>query len=343
MTLKTLLAIAALGIAPLSLSAQTTAPSTRPAFEPTPASLDELRSIERDVSAVLEKVMPSVVGVQVGGSQGSGVIVSRDGYVLTAGHVSGPAGQQCTLILEGGRRVRGITLGRDSSIDSGMIKITDPGEYPAAEMGISVALIPGQWVIALGHPGGYRPGRPAVLRLGRVLDAQERLIVTDNTLVGGDSGGPLFDLEGKVVGIHSRIGMSLLTNIHVPIDTYTETWERLARSEEWGGRRIPGFTPTGPVIGINGEDDPRGLRVIEVSPNLPAAAAGLRVGDIITSVEGHKIGGLVELQMYMRRRTPGVPLTFQILRGDNEMTIRIAPMARNDVPSPQPNPREPNR
>ncbi|HMO27055.1 MAG TPA: S1C family serine protease, partial [Tepidisphaeraceae bacterium] len=186
MTLRTLLAIAVLGIAPLSLSAQTTAPSTRPAFEPTPASLDELRSIERDVGTVLEKVMPSVVGVQVGGSQGSGVIVSRDGFVLTAGHVSGPAGQQCTIILEGGRRVRGITLGRNSSIDSGMIRITDPGDYPAAEMGISVALVPGQWVIALGHPGGSRPGRPPVVRLVRVLNTQDSLIITDNTLVGGD-------------------------------------------------------------------------------------------------------------------------------------------------------------
>ena len=137
--------------------------------------------------------------------------------------------------------------------------------------------------------------------------------------------------------------MSLLTNIHVPIDTYTETWERLVQSEEWGGRRVPGFTPTGPIIGINGEDDPRGLRVIDVAPNLPAAGAGLRAGDIITRVEGHKIGGLVELQMYMRRRTPGVPLNFQIIRGNTELTVRIAPVARNNPPSTQPNPRERNR
>jgi hypothetical protein len=103
-------------------------------------------------------------------------------------------------------------------------------------MGKASDLKKGQWVIAVGHPGGFRTNRTPVVRVGRVLYANPFLIRTDCTLVGGDSGGPLFDMTGKVIGIHSRIGpMALTENIHVPIDTYRETRERLARGESFGG------------------------------------------------------------------------------------------------------------
>src|SRR3954466_942030 len=118
-------------------------------------------------------------------------------------------------------------------------------------MGISGALHKAQWCIALGHPGGFKLGRTAPLRLGRILDLRGTFITTDCTLVGGDSGGPLFDLDGKVIGIHSRIGASTLANIHVPVDTYTETWDRLAAAEAWGDRFA--FGPRGPLLGVVGE------------------------------------------------------------------------------------------
>src|SRR4029077_15044098 len=77
-------------------------------------------------------------------------------------------------------------------------------------------------------------GRPPVVRVGRILETTPKYLRTDCTLVGGDSGGPLFDMNGKVIGIHSRIGGSISFNIHVPVDTYAETWEKLAASEVWG-------------------------------------------------------------------------------------------------------------
>jgi serine protease Do len=214
-------------------------PSTKPAYDikatTTPDTIAELRALQQQVKMILREITPAVVGVRIGASQGSGVIISEDGFVLTAGHVSGPPGQNCTLILPDGKQLRGKTLGRNGAIDSGMIKITDPGPFPYVPMGKSADLKPGQWLVAIGHPGGYRRDRPPVVRLGRFLSMSGPFVATDCTLVGGDSGGPLFDLAGRVVGIHSRIGSQLTSNMHVPVDTYHTTWDRLIAGDSWGG------------------------------------------------------------------------------------------------------------
>jgi serine protease Do len=217
--------------------------------KPAPLTVDDLRALETQVQAVVAKVRPATVGVAIGPSQGSGVIV-KGGYVLTAGHVSGQPGREAILSLADGRRVKGKTLGRNGGIDSGLIKITEEGKWPSAEMGKSAGLKQGQWVVCIGHPGGFRPTRTPVVRLGRVLDAGDLLIRTDCTLVGGDSGGPLFDLDGKVVGINSRINAPITVNIHVPVDTYSLTWGSLARSKVWGERGVSELvqSPGGEVV-----------------------------------------------------------------------------------------------
>jgi S1-C subfamily serine protease len=208
----------------------------------TPASVAELRALEAQVQKVLAKVVPCTVGIRIGPGQGSGVIVSADGYVLTAGHVSEAPGRDAIVVLPSGKTLRAKTLGRNIGADSGLLKIIDPGPYPFVEMGKSSTLQKGQWVVAIGHPGGFRANRTPVVRLGRVLFANPFIIRTDCTIVGGDSGGPLFDLEGKVVGIHSKIGNTAITeNFHVPIDTYREHWDRLARAESWNDN--PGSKP----------------------------------------------------------------------------------------------------
>ena len=204
-----------------------------------PASVEELREIEKHVQKVLKKVMPSIVGVMVGVGQGSGVIVREDGTILTAGHVSGTPHQDATVVLNGGKNkgdiVKGTTLGKNGGIDSGMMKISKEGKYPFLEMGKSADLKVGQWVIAIGHPGGVRPNRGLVVRVGRILFVDAFVIQTDCTLVGGDSGGPLFDMQGRVIGIHSRIGDKRISeNMHVPIDTFRKTWVKLAKGDSIG-------------------------------------------------------------------------------------------------------------
>lgn len=290
-----------------------------------PRDLAELREIQKRVQAVVKNATPATVGVMLGAGQGSGVIISKDGYVLTAGHVSSEPDKEVTLVLADGRRIKGKTLGMNRQIDSGLIKITQSGEWPYVEMGTSADLKPGEWVVGLGHPGGYRKDRPPVLRLGRVLTNNAGLISTDVTLVGGDSGGPLFNLDGKVVGIHSRIGASTLANIHVPVDTYTQTWDRLAAGDAWGDSRFGGAR--GPMLGVSGEDDPAGCRILSIAPDSPAAKAGVKVGDIIVRFDGMDVTKFDELVERINTHKAGDEVSFRVLRAGKPVELK-ATLAR---------------
>jgi serine protease Do len=199
-----------------------------------PKNVAELKALEKQIESVVADVTPAVVGVQVGNARGSGVIVSPDGLVLTAGHVVGQTNQPVTFFFSDGKTAKGKTLGMYTYADAGMMKITDPGKYPHAEKGRSATLKPGQWCIAMGHPLGYQPGRPPVARIGRLLSVQPPMLQTDCPLVGGDSGGPVFDLQGNVIAINSRINSATDANFHVAIDVFTEVWDRLLKGDAWG-------------------------------------------------------------------------------------------------------------
>jgi len=177
--------------------------------KPVPVGIEDLRIIENRVKAIVKQLQRATVGVRNGRAAGSGVIVSKDGFVLTAAHVCAEPGRNVTLFLSDGRRVKGKTLGTfHGGIDAGLIKITEKGNWPVAEMGNSKKLKVGDWCIATGHPGGFDKDRAPVVRLGRIVLKRRGIIQTDCTIVGGDSGGPLFDIDGKVIGINSRIGAS---------------------------------------------------------------------------------------------------------------------------------------
>ena len=288
-----------------------------------PENLEDLRAIQRQVKAVLKKVVPCTVGLQVGGASGSGVIIDKEGHILTAGHVSSTPDRTVTIIMPDGKKLKGKSLGRNKGIDSGLIKITDKGAWPHVEMGKSATLKRGQWVIAVGHPGGFRPGRSPVVRLGRIQVANDSFIRTDCTLVGGDSGGPLFDMEGRVIGIHSRIGGSIESNIHVPVDTYRETWDRLVKGEDWGGRFGFPDLATVPYMGIEGDEDDAKARVTRVVPGSPAEKAGLKVDDVILMFDGKKIGGYAELAPRIRRKKIGDKVPLEVLRGMETIKLEL--------------------
>ena len=198
-----------------------------------PKDLAGYRAIENKVKAVVKKVMPAVVGIRIGHASGSGVIVSEDGVVMTAGHVVAKPGQDVTFIFPDGKTAKGKSLGMTMPMDLGLMKITDKGKWPVAPRGDSDSLKPGAWVVAFGHPLGYRPGRPPVVRIGRVLEITGTVIRTDCPLVGGDSGGPLFDLDGKIVGINSRIAGPADVNLHAPANLFRPVWDRLLKGESW--------------------------------------------------------------------------------------------------------------
>ena len=294
--------------------------------KPVPESVDDLRAIEEQVKRVAAIAMPATVGVRVGSAQGSGVIVSQDGLVLTAAHVSGEPGRTVVLTLSDGRTVRGRSLGLNRDLDAGMMKINDPGPWPHVDVAERDGLEIGDWCVAIGHPGGYQDDRNAPVRLGRIVAFRSSVIQTDCTLVGGDSGGPLFDMEGRVIGIHSRIGPSTAWNFHVPISVYEDGWDRMLESEVWGG------AGKGALLGVLGEDHEHGCRVTMLSPGLPAQDAGLQQGDVITHVDGRRIRGFEHLRSEIAEHDPGKKVSVRVLRDGERFTFTVELADRNNLP-----------
>lgn len=282
-----------------------------------PTSVADLKAIEAHVQRIVPKLQAATVGVRSGRAQGSGVVISSDGYVLTAGHVSGKANRKVRLIFPDGKSVDGITLGAYNSADAGLMKITTPGNWPHVPVGELKDIDVGDWCLAMGHPGGFRKGRPPVVRLGRVIRRSLRTIHTDAVLVGGDSGGPLFDMHGRVIGINSRIGRSTTFNFHASIGAFSAKWDRMAKGEVWGsrGRR--------PVMGVNGENHPKGCKVTDVPEGYPAEKAGIKVGDIITKFQGQNLKSFNDLIVAVAKMDAGDKVSVEILRGDQTLTITM--------------------
>ena len=283
-----------------------------------PSSLAELKAMEQHQLALAEKVTECTVGIVVGPAHGSGVIVSQDGYVLTAAHVAGEPRRKVLFVLPDGRRVRGESCGLYRTLDAGLMKITETGPWPFAEMANSGDLRVGQWCVATGHPGGYEAGRKPVVRIGRVLQTDKSAITTDCTLVGGDSGGPLLDMNGRVIGINSRIGRQLTSNMHVPIAAFHETWDRLVKGDAWGN--IPG---AGPVLGVKGDGRSDAAKVTSVVPGGPAEKAGLQAGDVIVRFAGQPVKDFAALQAFVNDSQPGDKVALEINRGGKSSTVEL--------------------
>jgi serine protease Do len=297
-----------------------------PAFDkPVPETLRDLQEIEDHVQRIVTKVMPATVCLRIGNAQGSGVIIDRDGRILTAAHVSGAAGREAIVIFSDGRRARGKTLGANNNIDSGMVILTERVEFTHVELAKSADVKKGQWCLALGHPNGYKPGRPPVVRLGRVQDNQAKGITTDCALVGGDSGGPLFDMDGRVIGIHSRIGGKVSANVHVPIDTYQETWTKLAAGEVWGSA-FPLFDflkQPEPYLGLRAFEEKRTLKIEAVTPGSPADQAGLKINDVIVKIDNRALTNIDDFAAFLRSKRPGNQINVHVQRGNDALTLPV--------------------
>ena len=126
-----------------------------------PKDIAELRGIEERVKKVVAKVMPATVGIRMGNNEGSGVIVSKDGLVMTAGHVVGKPGQTVTFCFADGKTAKGTTLGLYAPADAGLMKITDKGEWPFVERGRSTDVKLGSWCVDAGPSSGHQTGPPA--------------------------------------------------------------------------------------------------------------------------------------------------------------------------------------
>lgn len=278
--------------------------------------LEALAELEARVTKLYPRLAAATVGLRFQGGQGSGVIISADGYVLTAAHIFDDPGAEITIILEDGREVKGETLGRQEAEDFALIRITEKGAWPFAEMGTVRKLREGTMVLTTGHPGGFRKGRPPVLRLGHVTSLDGPFVETTCIIDRGDSGGPVWDLDGRVVGIHSRIQIRPRSNFHVAIDKYRTTWERLVSGESWGNRPRgdkPRFD-SGPRLGVRVFPHEDGVIVDRAFPDLPAAKGGVRRGDVITHVAGEKVKDPEGFVAAIRKNKAGDEIVLDIVR-----------------------------
>lgn len=286
-----------------------------------PSGIAQIKAMQAHVRAVSAYVTRATVGVRIGRAGGSGVIVSKDGYVLTCAHVTRGANTPVTVLLPDGRRARGKTLGANFSADAGLVKITDKPKdaagWPYCPMGKSAGLKRGQWCIATGHPGGFRTDRTPPVRLGRVLRNASAWIVTDCTIVSGDSGGPLFNAAGEVIGISSRIAGALDANIHVAVDAYTKDWARLVKGETWGARG----RGRGAYLGVRGERSAKDARIEYVQPGSAAAKAGIQPGDVIRTFGGKPVSNYASLVALIAKKKPGDKVKITVQRGDKTLEL----------------------
>lgn len=293
--------------------------------------LKDLKKLNRQMVGVGERCMEATVALvsRGGNGSGSGVIVSEDGLVLTAAHVMAALTDEVIVILPDGTRLAAEKLGADFDRDAAMIRITEEAEFSHVKLGDSDALRRNDWCVALGHPGGYDPMRTPPLRLGRVISLGE-FLVTDSAVVGGDSGGPLFDGQGRLIGIHSNIGMTLSENRHVPIAVFTQQWDDFLAGKRSGSRfggEMQRTDPDRAVMGVQlGSGGGKGVEVIGVMDGSPAAKSGLRQGDRILRVGDERVRSREELIGVVNRFKPGDRVEVVARRDGEEQrfTVKLA-------------------
>lgn len=289
-----------------------------------PRNVDQLRLIQQQVQRVAAQAMPATVGVVVGQGAGSGVIISADGLVLTAGHVIGKADRRAKIFLPDGRKLIGKTLGANHEIDAGMIQLDDPPvDLPYLPVAKTQPKV-GEWVITLGQPNGTFTDRAPPLRLGRTLAGGDDWICTDCTLVGGDSGGPLINLRGEVLAVHSSIGPEIVHNFHIPVVEIRKSWERLLAGEVWGNALAKVVSSElRPLMGIAGHSHKDRCLITEVFRGLPAYEAGVRPGDVIQAVDGEEITRFDEVSQRVIKKRPGQTMKLEIERDGEILHLEV--------------------
>lgn len=300
-------------------------------------SIEDVRKLEKQIAKVAEKAMKSTVALisEATGASGSGVVASADGLILTAAHVIEGV-EEVEVVFPDGKQVKGKVLGANLSKDIGLVQIDDEkekGPWPYMERGESKPLKAGDWVIAMGHSTGFDPARTPPVRFGRVVsDGPGNFMTTDCTLIGGDSGGPLFDLEGKIVGINSSIGEALKNNNHAGVDGFKDDWDRLIAGEVWGELQMnPLRNQERPVMGINFGPSVRGGGVVVSAVRGPAAKAGIRPGDVILTLDGTVVRNGANMQVLLAKRQAGDKVKVGGLRAGKAFETEVELKQMNEL------------
>jgi serine protease Do len=274
---------------------------------------------------------------------GSGFIIDPSGFVVTNNHVVGNA-DKVTVILQDNSRHPAKIVGRDEKTDMALLKI-DAGDrkLPFVTWGDSDQSKVGDWVVAVGNPFGLGGTVTAgiVSALGRNINEgpYDDFIQIDAPINRGNSGGPTFNLHGQVIGINTAIyspsGGSVGIGFAVPSNTAKNVIEQLKENGHvtrgWLGVAIQSITPAiAKSLGMNTEQ-PTGALVASVTPNSPAAKAGLKPGDVILGAEGQKIKSVHDLPRIVANAPIGKKMDLEVQRNGKDMTLtaNIAEMQEN--------------
>ncbi len=317
----------------------------------------------KGLSAAAKKAMPSVVNVftsttiktpvnpfmndprfkfffgdqdntpQHSSSLGSGVIISADGLILTNHHVV-EAADQIEVALADGRKARAHVIGSDPETDLAVIKIELPDPLPAVTFGHPDTAHVGDMVLAIGNPFGVGQtvtmGIISALKRDHLgLNTFESFIQTDAAINPGNSGGALVDTNGDLIGINSAIyspnGGSLGIGFAIPATTAKNTMEQIIQNGSvtrgWIGTGIQEITPE--LAATLKISDAQGVLITEILRNSPAQLAGIKIGDILVSIDDHLITNWDAMLKTVSNLPPGKEVMVKLIRNKNEIALQV--------------------
>lgn len=282
----------------------------------------------------------------------SGFLISSDGYIVTNNHVVKGAAK-VTVTLDDGTNLQAHIVGRDSKTDIALIKVTPSQSLPFIELGNSDNVQPGEWVVAVGSPFGLGGTVTAGIVSARGRDINEgpydNFIQVDAPINRGNSGGPLFTQNGKVIGVNTAIlspsgGGSIGIGFAIPSDTVQNVVDQLRRT----GHVVRGYIGVGaqmvsPIMAKALKlpqtnpvgTPPGGALIASINPDSPAQKAGLKVEDVITDVNGHHIASPHDLAVYVASLAPDahVPVSYVRAGKVSRTNIVIGNLSHKNSPT----------
>lgn len=324
-------------------------------YETTKTAIEYDKLEIESVEEMLKRVTPCVVGISKLNQNGttiflqnstnilglgSGVIISENGYILTNEHVAGEKYSNCYVTLEDGKVYNGSVVWADANIDLAILKI-EAYKLNYLELSDSDNVFLGQDVYAIGNPIGFEfqrtvtkgiiSGINRTLKIENLEDDEnssymEDLIQTDSTINEGNSGGPLINEKGKIIGINSvKLKSAEGMGFAVPINIVKPILEKLLQTDKFDEAYLGIFGYDKEVIPYL-EDDLKfdsGIYVAQVVVDAPAYMNGMKVGDIITQIDDYELNKMSELKRYIYQKSPGDEVKLEIKRGNKDIEINV--------------------